>query len=103
MFTNGRRAAAGSSDRAVYCLVAHLFLLGPRDQVWHVSALRGFGVNSAPIPSVLNASYMQLLPDDLPFHRQEVLARTAPWYTVVGCFHGVRVPRRLPPFSLHCY
>lgn len=66
----------------------NLLLFWSRNKVWHVSALRGLGVNSAPIPSVLDTSHMQLLPDDLPLHGQKVFARSAPWNAVVGSFHG---------------
>lgn len=54
----------------------------------HVSARGGLGVNCASIPSVLDSSQVELLADDLTFHGEEVLARSTPWYAVVGSFHG---------------
>lgn len=89
-----QQCLAARSSSAIFGLTRvsrYLFLLRPRDQVWHVSALGGLGINGAPISGVLNPPYMQLLPDNLPLHRQEMLARSTPWYAVVGCFHGVCV------------
>lgn len=54
----------------------------------HMSALRGLGVNGAPIPSVSDALHVQLLPDDLPLYSQKVFAWAAPGNAVVGSFHG---------------
>lgn len=69
--------------------VTYLFLLRSCNKVRHVRALWGLGINGAPISSVVDASHMQLLPDDFPLDRQQVLAWPAPWDSVVGSFHDV--------------
>lgn len=66
----------------------HLLFLWSRDKMWHVGALGGLGVNCASISSVLDSSQVELLADDLTFHGEHVLARSTPWYAVVGSFHG---------------